>query len=296
MSPSEVPRVWKSPPGRLAWIVVALLVAPLRGGLAQPVATDGVRLSTPVGGPDAGTLLLAGGGRLGEEIIDRFVELAGDDARIVVIPTAGAAVDYDADWIGLDAFRRRGVADLRVLHTRDRDVADSPTFVRPLREATGVWITGGRQWRLVDAYLHTRTHDELAALLERGGVVGGSSAGASILASYLMRGSPEDNDILMAPGYEEGFGFLRGAAVDQHLLARNREHDLLRVLHAHPTLLLGIGIDEGTAIVVERDVLEVVGESRVAVYDRRGRVAPRGLPFDFLDPGDRYDLLARARR
>lgn len=290
--------MWKPPRGRLACLVTAvLLVVPLRGGLAQPVATDAVRLSAPVGGPDAGTLVLAGGGRLGEEIIARFIELAGGDgARVVVIPTAGAAVAYDHDWTGLDAFRHRGVADLRVLHTRDREVADSPAFVRPLREATGVWLTGGRQWRLVDAYLHTRTHRELAALLQRGGVVGGSSAGASILASYLMRGSPEDNDILMAPGYEEGFGFLRGAAVDQHLLARNREHDLLQVLHAHPTLLLGIGIDEGTAIVVKRDVFEVVGESRVAVYDRRGRVAPEGLPFDFLDAGDRYDLLVRTRR
>ena len=74
-----------------------------------------------------------------------------------------------------------------------------------LRDATGVWIPGGRQWRLVDSYLNTRTHRELQRVLERGGVVGGTSAGASILGSYLVRGSPETNTIVMAPGYEEGF-------------------------------------------------------------------------------------------
>lgn len=232
----------------------------------------------------------AGGGALGPEIWERFVALAGGpEARIVVIPTAGTEDEFPQDWNGFAQLRAAGAVHLTVLHTRDRQVADRRDFVEPLRSATGVWIPGGRQWRLVDSYLNTRTQRELQRVLARGGVVGGTSAGASILASYLVRGSPETNTIVMAPGYEEGFSFLRGAAVDQHLLARGREMDMLQILAEHPHLV-GIGLDEGTALVVRRDRGEVVGRSRVAIYD-----GSRGDsdPFFFLNPGDVIDLASR---
>jgi cyanophycinase len=137
----------------------------------------------------------------------------------------------------------------------------------------------------VDAYLNTRVHRELFHLLARGGVVGGTSAGASIQASYLVRGDPQTNQILMAPGYEEGFGLLNGAAVDQHLLARGREEDLWELLHLQPHLL-GIGVDEGTALVIRGDEAEVIGESKVFIYDARHPVRrPRAL-----DPGTVFHL------
>jgi len=240
-------------------------------------------------GPASGAVLAAGGGALGAEIYQRFVQLAGGPgARVVVIPTASADDGFPGGWAGVFSLRKAG-AIVTVLHTRDRKVANAEYFIRPLQEASGVWFTGGRQWRLVDAYLGTRTQEELYALLERGGVVGGTSAGASMLASYLVRGSVKDNRIVMAPGYEEGFGLLRGVAVDQHLLARGREHDLLEVLGTHPDLL-GIGLDEGAAIVVRGDRAEVFGRSRVAVYNLRG---PTPGPMSWLAPGDVYDLGAR---
>jgi cyanophycinase len=229
---------------------------------------------------------LAGGGDLGPEILKRFLELAGGpDAHIVVIPTAAAEEVFSSDWIGLAPLRALGASRLTILHTRDRRVADSEAFVAPLRAATGVWIPGGRQGRLVDAYLGTRTQQELASVLNRGGVVGGSSAGASIMASYLVRGGVETNAILMAPGYEQGFGLLRNAAVDQHLLTRNRITDLTLILEAHPELL-GIGLDEGTALVVRGDLAEVVGRSIVTVYDDTDH--PNA--FTWLVPGNVYDL------
>ncbi len=259
---------------------------PLRGAVST---ADGTTCARPCVGPASGAVLAAGGGMLGPEIYERFVELAGGPgARVVVIPTASADDGFRGSWAGVFALRRAG-AVVTVLHTRDRKVANADYFVRPLQEASGVWFTGGRQWRLVDAYLGTRTQEELYALLERGGVVGGTSAGASILASYLVRGSTKDNRIVMAPGYEEGFGLLRGVAVDQHLLARGREHDLLEVLGTHPDLL-GIGLDEGTAIVVRGDRAEVLGRSKVAVYNLR---SPRPGPMSWLAPGDVYDLGAR---
>jgi cyanophycinase len=267
-----------------------------RGLLVAAVIASCAPLSPPSGpapetrfGPPRGHLVVAGGGDLtGTGIVERFVELAGGrTARIVVIPTADGSGEYDLDWPGLDILRNAGARNITVLHTTDRLVADSEEFVGPLREATGVWIPGGRQWRLADAYLDTRTDDELDALLSRGGVVGGSSAGASIQASFLVRGAPEGNHIVMAPGHERGFGLLRGAAVDQHLLVRRRERDLLQILEVHPQLL-GIGIDERTAIVVRGDSFEVIGASQVAVYD--GTELGGGAGYYLLPAGASYDM------
>jgi cyanophycinase len=238
-------------------------------------------------GPHRGTLLLAGGGDLhGTGVLERFVELAGGpDAHIVVIPTAAADSTFDLSWEGLDALRAAGAGRLTVLHTRDRTVANSERFVSTLREADAVWISGGRQGRFVDAYLGTRTHRELNAVLSRGGVLGGSSAGASLMASYLVRGGVETNEVLMVPGYEEGLAFLRNVAVDQHVIARDRVTDLLVVLNEHPELL-GIGLDEGTAIVVRGDLAEVVGRSSVIVFDP----ADPDRFLTWLEQGDLYDM------
>lgn len=241
-------------------------------------------------GPATGTVMAAGGGALGPEIWEAFVERAGGpQARIVVIPTAGTEEVFPPDWSGFAPLKAAGATSVRVLHTRKRSEADTREFAELLRDATGVWIPGGRQWRLVDAYLNTRTHRELQRVLDRGGVVGGTSAGASILGSYLVRGSPETNTIVMAPGYEEGFGILKSAAVDQHLLARGRELDMLQILAVHPQLL-GLGLDEGTAVMVEGDQATVVGRSRVAVYDSN-RAHP--VPFFFVEPGQVIDLAQR---
>jgi cyanophycinase len=145
-----------------------------------------------------------------------------------------------------------------VLHTRDRAVADSETFVAPLRSATAVFFVGGRQWRLVDAYLGTRTERELWTVLDRGGLISGTSAGATIQGSYLVRGSPQSSEILMSPGHARGFGYLANVAIDQHVLVRGRQNDLARVIAAHPGLL-GVGIDEGTAAIVQRNTMIVIG-------------------------------------
>ncbi len=243
-------------------------------------------------GPANGALVIVGGAMRDPAIVERFFGLAGGpEARIVVIPTAGTADTYDQSFGGLRDFRDAGARHLVLLHTRDRAVADSDEFVSPIREATGVWLTGGRQWRLADAYLGTRTEDELWALLERGGVIGGSSAGATIQGSYLARGDTRGNEIMMGD-HEEGFAFLKNTAIDQHLLRRNRQFDLIEIVEARPELL-GIGIDENTAIVVRGDRFQVIGESYVAIYDHESMIGERGR-FYFLAPGDQFDLAERA--
>lgn len=247
-------------------------------------------------GPVKGSLVVVGGGRLsGTKILERFIELAGGpSARIVLVPTAGTAGSYSTKWSGWRMFLDAGATNLAILHTRDRAEADSEAFVKPLKSAKGVWFGGGRQWRLVDSYLNTRTERAFRDVLSRGGVVGGSSAGATIQGDYLVRGAREGNRIMMAPGYEKGFGYLKRCVVDQHLLARKRENDLVAVVRKHPELL-GIGIDESTAIVVHGDEFEVMGKSSVAIYDPlRPRPASEAMYY-FLNAGDRFDLRQRTR-
>ena len=169
-------------------------------------------------------------------------------------------------------------------------MADTDEFVAPLRRARGVFFGGGRQWRLADAYLNTLTHQELLALLDRGGVISGSSAGASIMGSFLVRGDTKTNTVMMGD-HVEGFGLLKNVGIDQHLLRRNRQFDLLEVIESHPELL-GIGIDENTAIVVQGDRFEVIGQSYAVIYDNRRKIPPAGR-FYFLAPGDRYDMGTR---
>ena len=242
-------------------------------------------------GPARGSLVIVGGAMRDPAIIERFIQLAGGPhAPIVVIPTAGGGETYDQYYPGLRSFREAGATDLTVLHTRDREEANSEAFVIALRRARGVWFPGGRQWRLADAYLETRVHDELRGVLDRGGVIGGSSAGATILGSYLARGDTAVNTI-MKGDHEVGFGFLRNVAIDQHLLRRNRQFDLVEVIEAHPELL-GIGLDENTAIVVTGNSFEVIGESYVAVFDNERMIGDHGF-FFFLAAGDRFDLVTR---
>ena len=243
----------------------------------------------PCVGPKRGAIIAAGGGLLDTAIYQRFVKLAGGvDAKIVLIPTAGARYGSHDGWTAIEELRKAGVEQLEVLHTRSRSVADLAAFAAPLKEATGVWFSGGRQFRLVDVYLDTETHRELQAVLDRGGVVGGNSAGASALASYLVRGS-EDSQVVMAPDKDVGFGFLRNVAIDQHLLIRGRENNLIDVLKQYPHLL-GVGLSEGSAILVTRDLAEVLG-NRVAVYDVTDPLSL--IPLRWLDRGDVYDLGAR---
>ena len=242
-------------------------------------------------GPENGSLVIVGGAMQDPAIVRRFIDLAGGpDAPIVIIPTAGGGEDYDQFYRGLATFRNQGARNLTVLHSYDPAEADTDDFVKPLEEARGVWFGGGRQWRLVDAYGGTKTEAAIREVLDRGGVIGGSSAGATIQGSYLARGDTRTNTVMMGD-HEEGFGYVKNVAIDQHVLRRNRHFDLIEVIEAHPELL-GIGLDENTAIVVQGDSFEVIGESYVLIFDNQSMVGERGR-FYFLAPGDRYNLATR---
>lgn len=252
-------------------------------------------------GPANGTLIIIGGGEINESLNNKIIQVSGGlQIPIVIIPTADGRENYDQNFGEAGMLRKMGATNVTVLHTTDRNVANSEEFVKPLLNAKLVWFSGGRQWRLVDAYKNTLTEKMLWKVLENGGTIGGSSAGATIQGSFLVRGDTKNNQIMMGD-HQEGFGFLRNVAIDQHVLARNRQFDMFEILRNHPELL-GIGIDESTAIIVRGNTFEVAGKSYVVVYDgkfwsREGSEF-KNLPenrqiFYFLHEGDKYDLKQR---
>jgi cyanophycinase len=253
-------------------------------------------------GPTNGTLLIIGGAA-SDIFYEKFMELVGGaDAPIVVIPTALTSDSLTAEELESfrNSFTEKGFKQVTILHTRDQEEANSKAFVEPIKGAAGVWFSGGRQWRHADSYLETETQTALFELLERGGVIAGSSAGATIQGSYLARGDTQGNTLMMGD-HEVGLGFISNVAIDQHLLARNRQFDMFEILENRPELL-GIGLDEDTGIIVEGDQFTVFGNSYVAIYDGTRWSADRDtiytLPagsrdFYLLSEGDRYDMLLR---
>lgn len=255
--------------------------------------------------PAKGSLIISGGDPL-PATIERFVTFAGGpDANFVYIPTAASSLrlpsgfiydppDSDTPAANTAAFEEElaklfGVKHVTLLHTRNRKTANTASFVAPLRRANGVWLSSGNAGRLANAYLDTQTQKEIAAVLARGGVVGGSSAGAIIQGSYTVRGRP-DKPLLMAKGHERGFGLLKNVAINPHLTEQKREAELVNVIDAYPQLL-GIGIDEKAALAVSGDRFEVIGEGRVAIYDNQKH---GGSWWYWLKPGDKFDLRTRA--
>jgi cyanophycinase len=263
--------------------------------------------NTPTGdlhyGPTNGSLVIVGGGPWsGTGIIERFVNLAGGaNARIVVVPTAngnrgadGQPIIYkEEDVVGAWKKQLR-LRNVQMLHTYDPSIANTEEFAKPLREATGVWFDGGRQWNLVDSYKGTLTEMEFKNVLDRGGVIGGTSAGATILGDYLVRGAVAGPDIVMAPEpeHQHGFGFLAHSAIDQHINTRLRWDDLIPVIKKYPDLL-GIGLSESTALVVTGDRFEVVGKWKVAVHDNTRLYEPWEKPYFVLEAGDVYNMKTR---
>ena len=218
----------------------------------------------------------------------------------MIVPTAGGNRDRNGTVIPYEeekvvaGWRRRGVKHVVMLHTADPKVADTEDFVKPLLDATAVWFDGGRQWNIVDSYAGTRTQTEFAKVLERGGVIGGSSAGATIQGDYLVRGDTSGPNVVMTneANHQHGFAYLKHSAIDQHINTRLRWDDLDPVIKKHPDLL-GIGLSEGTAIIVTGDTFEVMGRWKVAVHDNQRAYEPWEKPYYVLSIGDVYDMKAR---
>jgi cyanophycinase len=276
----------------------ALPARSTRAQTGPPSATQ----EAPEYGPARGTLFIVGGNMQDSSgVPQKFIELAGGASKkFVVIPTNGGNRNPDGtlkvyeEAKVLAEWKKRGLANVVMLHTADPKVADSEAFVKPLLDADAVWFDGGRQWNSVDSYLNTRTVAELWKVLGRGGVIGGSSAGATIQSDYLVRGDTSGPDVMMTqePNHQHGFAFLKHSAIDQHINSRNRWDDLIPVVKKFPEYL-GIGLSEDTAIIVKGDRFEVFGRWKVAVHDNHRSYEPWEKPYFVLAHGDVYNMKER---
>jgi cyanophycinase len=228
-----------------------------------------------------GSLVIVGGGSRSEAMMRRFVELAGGAgcARIAVVPMAsseaeatGTEVAAELDSMGAKSF----------VFLVDRAKADSPAEAGRLESATGIWFTGGDQALLTDAIGGTASLRAMHRRYREGAVVGGTSAGAAIMSDSMITGNQTPpGDTLGYYGDEfpaiarrriqvvPGLGFLPEAIVDQHFIRRERHNRLLSAVLERPSLI-GVGIDESTALEVSPDgTWRVLGESAVVIYDAR---------------------------
>ncbi len=285
-------------------LISAITFAPRAGTLTA--APSAVNAAAPEYGPPNGTLVIVGGSTLGVPLalLQKFIEAGGGaDGKFVIVPTAMGNFDGTGDdkkprvyvesqivgpWLNL------GLKNVKMLHTHDPKIADTAEFASALSDATGVWFTGGRHHHIVDSYAGTLTYREFHKVLERGGVIGGNSAGATIQGDYLVRGDSTTNTIVMTdePNHQKGFEFLRRSAIDQHIDARNRWDDLIPVIKRFPHLL-GIGISEDTAIIVKGDQFEVIGNSKVAIHDNTRKYSAWAKPYYLLSAGDIYNMRTR---
>lgn len=263
--------VHRSPRSLAAAVLLVLVSCLLADGLPPPAELSG-------------PLVIVGGGRVPAEAREAFVALAGKDrAKIIIIPTASEAADDPNEAEGyLKPWQALKPASVALLHTRDRKTADDPAFVKPLAEATGVWFGGGDQSRLTEAYKGTLVEKELRKLHARGGVIGGTSAGAAVLSDLMITGGKD------TARTGPGFGLLPGFVVDQHFVARSRQKRLAGVVAANPGYV-GLGIDEGTAVVARGRTLEVVGQSTATVVLAAGAGEPESAQAS--KPGTRLDLI-----
>lgn len=232
---------------------------------------------SPIAAPARGTLFIVGGGTQPLPLVQEFVRRAGGSrARIIVFAMASASGERSGEESAA-RFRTMGAAARNVWITREQ--ANSDSVARLLDGATAVWFGGGDQNRLTAVLRGTRTETAIRARFEQGAVVGGTSAGAAVISTPMITGDElgERRDTTQAwtrvqrgtVAVDSGFGYLTNAVVDQHFLRRKRHNRLLSLVFAQPPHL-GVGIDEGTAIIVEPSGLwRVEGASSAFIVDAR---------------------------
>jgi cyanophycinase len=258
-----------------------------------------------------GYLFIIGGGDRPPAMMRRFVELAGrfGNGKIIIFPMASSTPGKTGEGL-VKEFKKLGAreAESVVLNRRQAMAEDS---ARLLEKVGGVYFSGGDQSRQMAVLLHTPLHRKLLELYENGCVMGGSSAGAAVMSEVMITG---DEKRKFKTGHEfetiesgnivttEGFGFLKMAIIDQHFVTRKRLNRLISLVAEKPQLL-GVGIDESTAILVGPDqVFEVIGEKSVLIFDAaqaRIEITPdrkikfAGMIMHSLGAGDRFDLTTR---
>jgi len=275
-----------------------------------PYTFVGIALAVGICGAQApkGSLFIIGGGDRTPGMMRQFIDLAGgpEKARIVVIPNASG--DGDTSCMDMaEEFHRLGVRNVDCCFL-NREQASDPRAADQLNGATGVYFTGGDQARVTRALVGTPVHRRLLELYAGGTVMGGTSAGAALMSKVMITGderfSKDTVNLFRSIRKDyvetvEGIGFLTDLIIDQHFVKRKRHNRLISVVLEHPELV-GVGIDEATAIIVRPNgFFDVIGAGNVMIYDAthateirsdaHGNLAAQGLTLHLLAAGDSYD-------
>ena len=255
-----------------------------------------------------GYLFIIGGGHRSESMMKKFIELANqfNRGKIIIFPMASSAPNRYGPEV-VEEFKKLGVQDVECC-ILSREQALQEENVKILDNVGGIFFSGGSQSRLTNILLNTPIHYKLLEIYKEGGVIGGSSAGAAVMSEIMITGK-EKREVEKGHKFETiqahnivttpGFGFIKTAIIDQHFVKRKRHNRLISLVAENPQLL-GIGIDESTAIIVKPDkTFEVVGERNIIVYDA-SQAKIKALPsqsingfniiMHILKAGDKFDL------
>lgn len=262
MNPSIVNKVVMHAMLSIAAVLVVLQASTqLRGqetihSDSQPSTGDTPRTVQPFA-PE-GKLILIGGGRVTKEIRE-LIAVSGKAGQpqscLVIIPTSSISAEEEPKEYWTEPWLEFGFESIEILHTRDRNKANTDLFNEPLKRATAVWVPGGDQNRFAEVYAGCKTEAMLQGVLTRGGVVSGTSAGAAMASKIMIGGGDQEPDMTT------GLDLLPYAIVDQHFANRNRMNRLQRAVSQHPECV-GLGIDESTAVVFHQSSMQVVGEGQ----------------------------------
>lgn len=218
----------------------------------------------------AGPLVIIGGAedRQGSCVILReFIRAAGGTQAHIAIMTAATRLPAEVGSEYSQIFQRLGAASTAVVRTEQRQDAEAASALEAIAQATGIFFTGGDQSRIVDFIKGTPLDQAIRQRHQAGAVIGGTSAGAAMMPDeMIVGGASVSNPSVDAVSLGPGMGFLPGIVVDQHFAQRGRLGRLLAALVLQPAVL-GLGIDEDTAIIVRGDEFEVVGQGAITVVD-----------------------------
>jgi cyanophycinase len=254
-----------------------------------------------------GSLIIIGGREDRDkdmEILSNFCKRVGKNGKLVVA-TVASSVGNELWEIYRKAFRKLGVKSVRHLDVVKRTAAIDKAALRVVKGADAVFFTGGDQLRITSELGGTAVLDEIFEIYRRGGVIGGTSAGASVMSETMLVGGTSEesyrigSELRMAPG----LGLVKNMIIDQHFAERGRINRLIGAVAQNPKFL-GIGIDEDTAIVMDgRHSFEVIGCGAVYVIDAHDSTENNisearqsdalsifNLRFHVLTRGDAYDL------
>ena len=257
-----------------------------------------------------GNLFIVGGG-FRTDLEKKLVELAGgESARIIIVPNAGGDPLESALAMKKD-FEECGAGSVDyIICTREN--CDEDSILTKFKGVTCIYISGGDQSRLTDTFNDTEFLGKIRKFYDDGGLIAGNSAGATVMSEIMITGNEiKHPEAKRAFAYVqkgnietvEGFGFIKKAIIDQHFIARKRHNRLLTLVLENPHLL-GIGIDEGTAILVKPDdTFEVFGDYSVMIMDAstaaniridgKGNISVNDMKTHILLAGEKFDLNAR---